>query len=75
MNIFIFYIIGFLIGYYCPKLLPGYPRGKQSWGDIRLRLFVALFSWLGVGVYFIMYLKYNTFKRIKNSSSQPPRWL
>ncbi len=66
----IIYLLGFLIAYFIPKILPNYPRGKQqSWSDIRLRLFVAVFSWVGVLIYLIIFI------RVSLKNPEPPRWL
>jgi hypothetical protein len=68
----IIYILGYLVSYICLKLLFQIDDDEPEWGDIAIRLFCSLLSWITVLLMLIAFLivRCNESIHIK-----PPKWL
>lgn len=69
-NLFIIYIVGFILTYILCKYIR---KNSNGWVDVFRTFFLSLFSWLALFFLSLLLMIHLITERLKNK--KPPKWL
>jgi hypothetical protein len=71
--IYIIYAVGFIATWIACKIARGTISENNQWNDISKTFFLAIFSWIGLIIIFILWVYWKITNDI--TMPKPPRWL